>query len=274
MMRLSAETSLQERTNFVQTCVDLGLSCFDHADIYGSYQNELLFGKILKASPILKAQTQHITKCGIQLISPQRPDTWIKHYDLSHQHIIQSAERSLNLLGIEKLDVLLIHRPSPLMNIDEVAGAFEKLKSSGKVLHFGVSNFTLQQIDYLQSALSMPLIANQIQGSLAHLAPIQDGSLEGLALRNLEVLFWSPLGGGKLLAHPVWEVLSGLSLHYGCSPTQLALAWLFKLPTNPKLVLGSMNLQRLQEAVAAQNISIDLQHWFQILRAATGKEVA
>ena len=272
-MRLSAEITLDNRIQFIESCIDHGFTTFDHADIYGSYQNEALFGEALKKAPHLKAKSKHISKCGIQLISPQRPETWIKHYDLSAAHILKSAEQSLVHLGIEQLDVLLLHRPSPLMDVLEIASAFEHLKTSGKVASFGVSNFTLPQIDGLQSALPFPLVYNQIQGSLAHLQPLQDGTLEGLALRRIQPMFWSPLGGGQFNTL-LTEVLNGLSLHYSCTPMQLALTWLLKLPSKPQLVLGSTNLERILSAKKALSIDIEVQHWFQLLRAATGHEVA
>lgn len=153
--------SAQERLRWIEQCLELGVSSFDHADIYGGYQVEALFGEALALAPGLRDRIQLVGKCGIKLISDARPAHRIKHYDTSAAHIVASAEASLRALRAERLDLLLIHRPDALMDADEVAGAFEALRSAGKVAHFGVSNFTPAQFELLASRTT--LVTNQIE---------------------------------------------------------------------------------------------------------------
>jgi predicted oxidoreductase len=140
-----------------------------------------------------------VSKCGIKFPSEKRPSSWVKHYDTSKQHITWSVENSLKMLNVDHLDLLLIHRPDPLLNPAEVAKAFASLKQSGKVLHFGVSNFTATQFEMLQSYMSFPLVTNQIEVSISHNLPFFDGSVDVLMKHRVSPMGWSPLGGGKLM---------------------------------------------------------------------------
>ena len=172
----SWEWSVAERVRWIEQCLEAGVTTFDHADIYGGYSVEALFGEALAAAPELKARVKLVTKCGIHLLNPSRPDTWIKHYDSSGRHIVASVERSLKNLGVDQLDLLLLHRPDSLMDVDEVAQAFDALRAAGKVAAFGVSNFTPSQFALLYS--QTPLVTNQIEWHPLHLAPLFDGTLD------------------------------------------------------------------------------------------------
>jgi predicted oxidoreductase len=163
------QLSSESVERLVKTSIDEGITSFDHADIYGDHSCEELFGAVLKNQPSLRSQMQLITKCGIKFSSAKRPQTWVKHYDTSEDHIIWSADNSLKMLATDHLDLLLIHRPDPLLNPHEVAEAFVKLKAAGKVLHFGVSNFTPSQFEMLQQFLPFPLVTNQIEISLSRI---------------------------------------------------------------------------------------------------------
>lgn len=268
----SVSSSVMEQ--LIQTSLDNGVDTFDHADIYGDYSNEALFGEVIKKNPLLASKMKLISKCGIKLLSGKKTDHRIKHYDTSKQHIIQSAEQSLKLLGIDHLDLLLIHRPDPLMNAAEVAEAFSALKKQGKVLHFGVSNFTASQFDLLQSYLSFPLVTNQIEISLFNHQSLFDGSLDHLYKLKTSAMAWSPLGGGKSMQGEVVHKLQSLQQKYKVSESQLLYAWLLKHPSTIFPVMGTTKPERIVEGVKAINIDLDRQDWFEMLKIATGKEVA
>jgi predicted oxidoreductase len=254
----------------INRSMEEGLTTFDHADIYGDYQNEAIFGKVLERTPSLRNRMQLITKCGINNISKHRPSTWIKAYDTSYKHIVWSAENSLKMLHTDHIDLLLIHRPDPLLDPNEVARAFTHLKSTGKVLHFGVSNFTIPQFEVLQSYLDFQLVANQIEISLTHHKPLFDGSLDNLMRHRVAPMAWSPLGGGGLVSNP-GAMIFDKAARYHVTPAQLLLAWLLRLPSRVFPVIGTTNLNRIKEAAGALNITLDTQDWFDMLRFAQGK---
>lgn len=265
--------------SFIGQCLDWGVTTFDHADIYGSYSCEGIFGEALAAEPGLRARMELVTKCGIQLVSPNRPDTYVHHYNTSRDHIIASVENSLRQLHTDYLDVLLIHRPDPLMDADEVAAALTALRDSGKVLHCGVSNFMPWQFHLLQSRLDFPLVTNQIELSVLYLDPLHDGTLDQMQRLRVPVMAWSPVGGGRLFgnderARRVKAVLeqAGRVLG-GASVDQVALAWIMRHPVPVLPVLGTGKLARIQAAIAATELTLDRQQWFAIWEASTGHEV-
>jgi predicted oxidoreductase len=257
----------------IQTSLDQGIDTFDHADIYGDYSNEKLFGDVVKRNPSLLKSMKLVSKCGIKLLSQKKEGHRIKHYDTSKEHIIASAENSLNLLGTGCLDLLLIHRPDPLMNAAEVAEAFSLLKQQGKVLHFGVSNFTPSQFDLLQSYLPFPLVTNQIEVSLFHPKALFDGSLDHLYKLKTSAMAWSPLGGGKSMQGDVVHRLQQLKEKYQATESQLMYAWLLKHPSSILPVIGTTKPERIVESVKSLNIKLDRQDWFEMLKMVTGKDV-
>ncbi len=264
---------------FIAECLDLGITTFDHADIYGSYTCEELFGRALAAEPSLRQRIELVTKCGIQLVSPNRPDTRVHHYDTSRDHIIDSAERSLRNLHTDVLDLLLIHRPDPLMDADEVAEALVALRLAGKIRHAGVSNFTPRQFDLLQSRLDFPLVTNQIEWSVLHLAPLHDGTLDQLQQFRVPPMVWSPVAGGRLFnadderAYRVRNALEAVGQEVGASVDGVALAWLLRHPARVLPVMGTGKIERLREAVMAESITLDRQQWFAVWEASAGREV-
>lgn len=264
----------------IHTALDLGITTFDHADIYGDYSNEQSFGEVIARNKGLVQKMQLVTKCGIKLTSSKKPEHRIKHYDSSKAHIIQSAERSLALLHAEKIDLLLIHRPDPLMDIDQVAEAFAQLNKQGKVLHFGVSNFTTSQFALLQSALSFPLVTNQVELSLVRNEPMYDGTIDQLYQHRASAMAWSPLGGGRVfvaedeVTRRVNHKMDELALRYhNATRTQFFLAWLLKHPSHIFPVVGTSKPERLHEAAGAINVSLDVQDWYELLKAAKGHDV-
>ncbi|PZR40906.1 MAG: oxidoreductase [Azospira oryzae] len=258
----------------IKTALDHGINTFDHADIYGDYSNEALFGDMLKKNPSLLKSMKLVSKCGIKLLSQKKPEHRVKHYDTSRAHIIASTETSLQRLGTDHLDLLLIHRPDPLMDAAEVRDAFIQLKQQGKVLHFGVSNFTPAQFDLLQSHLPFPLVTNQIEISLFNNQSLFDGSIDHLYQLKTSAMAWSPLGGGKQMQGEVIQNLNHLKRKYTATESQLLYAWLLKHPSVIFPVIGTTQPERIVESVKALDISLDRQDWFEMLKWATGKEVA
>jgi predicted oxidoreductase len=269
-----------ELSGFIEDCLELGITTFDHADIYGDYGNEEIFGRILKSNPSIREKMEIVTKCGICLSSPNRLVYRIQHYNTTAEHIRASAERSLKMLATDYIDLLLIHRPDPLMDASEMADAFMALIDEGKVKHVGVSNFTPSQFNLLQSKMDMPLATNQVECSLLHTAPLFDGTFDQAQELEFSPMIWSPMGGGDLFngeseqAKRIRWVLGELSEKYGAGYDQLSLAWLLQLPCKPLPVLGTGKIDRVRNAVASAGIELERQDWFSLLKASRGHDVA
>jgi predicted oxidoreductase len=255
-----------EVATLIQTSLDSGITTFDHADIYGDHTIEALFGRSMSGS--IRNKIQLISKCGIKFPSDQRPGVYVKHYDTSAEHIIWSVENSLRNLKTDYLDLLLIHRPDPLLNPDVVASAFARLRESGKVLHVGVSNFTPSQFRLLQSAMSFPLVTNQIEISLSKTESVFNGDLDFLMERNIAPLAWSPLGGGELLSKKI--EFCGLEK---TNTSQLALAWLLTHPAKILPVIGTSKAERIIEAAKSTGVILNRQQWFSLMQQVSGVEV-
>jgi predicted oxidoreductase len=268
----------QQRLAFIEQCIELGVTSFDHADIYGGYGVEGLFGEALALKPSLRAQIQVVSKCGIKLVSGRRPAHAIQHYDTSAAHIAASVENSLRELRTDYLDLLLIHRPDPLMDFDEVAGAFQRLRSEGKVKEFGVSNFSRHQFETLNKRIA--LATNQVEFSPLHLAPMFDETFDGLQDLGVQPMIWSPLGGGRLftagdeqgerLRLKIKEVAEELNRPFA----SVVFAWIMQLPCRPVPLTGSGRIESVQVAMEASRFQLSRPQWFDILRAARGHEVA
>lgn len=266
--------------HLIHQCIDIGVSSFDHADIYGDYSCEKIFGKALKRQPGLRNRIQLISKCGIVLPSEKFPGRRTKIYNYSFEHIIRSVENSLLNLQTDYLDLLLLHRPSPFFEIDEVSKAFEMLNKSGKVRSFGVSNFSVLQFEMLQKHLHMQLITNQVEISPYCLDHFENGNMDFFMKEKISPMAWSPLAGGRLVkpdgskAEQVRKVLIKIAKELSINSIDiLAYAWLFKHPAQIIPVVGSGKIERIKKAVMAQKIQINLEQWFEIYNAAAGKEL-
>lgn len=263
----------------VDACLELGITTFDHADIYGGYGCEAAFGAALKERPDLKDKIEIITKCDIMLIDPARPDNRIKHYDTSRAHIQSSVERSLTNLNVDRLDVLLLHRPDPLMDADEAAGALNELRETGKIRYAGVSNFTPSQFDLLQSRLNFPLVTNQLEINPMRLDPFLDGTLDQCQRLRIAPMAWSPSAGGAIFtgqseqAVRVRNCLENLATKHNTTADIILYAWLNRHPANIVTVLGTNQVERIRSAVRSFAIQLDRQEWFEIWSASTGAEV-
>lgn len=263
---------------WIDQALALGITSFDHADLYGDYGAEAAFGAALATSPGLRGRMQLVTKCGIRLVTPARPSHAIKSYDTSRAHIVASVENSLRALRTDRIDLLLIHRPDALLDPDEVADTFRRLRQAGKVLHFGVSNHAPSQFALLHRRLA--LVTNQIEFSPLHLAPLSDGTLDQAVDLATPPMIWSPLAGGRLLtaadecAQRVRAALEALGRERGVSAATVAFAWIRRHPSRPVPITGSGRVEALREAVAALDVELSREDWTRIWRASTGHDVA
>ena len=251
----------------IDKSMSLGMSTFDHADIYGDHTTEAEFGAALKLHPEWRSQIELVTKCGIIRVCDQKPEHYIKAYDFTKSHILQSADDSLRNLQTDYLDVMLLHRPDLLMDPNEVAEAFELLYTSGKVRSFGVSNFTPSQVKLLQS--TVPVGVHQLEVSLKDVSAFDDGRLDQCTLDGIVPMAWSPLGGGTL-PKGVSTALDTLASEFEVTPQAIALAWLLQHPSGILPVVGTTKAENLEAAHLALNIKLDRQQWYTIYQAATG----
>jgi predicted oxidoreductase len=270
--------STAQYLQLIDDCISNRITTFDHADIYGDYTVEEEFGAALKQKPHLREQMQLITKCGIRRFTPNRPQHKINSYDTSRQHIIASAERSLINLNTDFIDLLLIHRPDPLMDPHEIADAFFQLKQQGKVLHFGVSNFTPSQMEMMMRVWEVEF--NQLEVSVLQPDPFHDGTLDKCVEYNIRPMSWGPLGSGRLHANEPDEkskriiaVAESLAKKYDATVDQVLLAFVLKHPAKIIPVIGSTKIERLKAAFHATQINIEREEWFMLWRASKGHEI-
>ncbi|MCR9952058.1 aldo/keto reductase family oxidoreductase [Vibrio parahaemolyticus] len=270
----------QERLSFLKQHIELGITTVDHADIYGNYECEALFGEALALDKSVRDQIQIVTKCDINLCGDKTPERKINHYDTSSAHIYQSVNNSLERLNVDEIDVLLIHRPDVLMDADEVAEAFTELHKVGKVKHFGVSNFTPRQFELLQSRLGKPLVTNQVEINPLNFEVAQDGTLDQMQMLRTRPMAWSCLGGGSIFngeseqAIRVRNELEAIREEVGAtSIDQVIYAWVRRLPSKPIPIIGSGKIERVQTAVNALNIELTREQWYRVWVASKGHGV-
>ncbi|RJX70967.1 aldo/keto reductase family oxidoreductase [Vibrio sinensis] len=271
----------QQRLTFLKQHIDLGITTVDHADIYGNYECETLFGEGLKLDPSIRSQIEIVTKCDINLCTDKFPKRKVNYYDTSSAHIYESVNNSLSRLGVEQIDVLLIHRPDALMNADEVAEAFSELHKVGKVKHFGVSNFTPRQFDLLQSRVSKPLVTNQVEINPLNFDVVDDGTLDQLQMQRVRPMAWSCLGGGSIFsgateqAKRVRAELDLIRKEIGAKTIdEVIYAWVRRLPSNPLPIIGSGQIKRVETAVNALSLELTREQWYRVWVASKGHGVA
>ena len=276
-------SEISSTIKLVETALEQGITLFDHADIYARGKSELLFGEALRQMPGLRDRIVLQSKCGIRFADTPQVGMPAR-YDFSRDYLLDSVEGSLRRLGTERLDLLMLHRPDPLMQPDEVASAFDALHRSGKVRYFGVSNHTASQISLLQKFVNQPLVVNQIEVSLLHHYPIsetilgnqQGGTYTGATgtldyCREHEVLVqaWSPLAGGKLSGLAA-ELVAELARAKGTSPEAVLLAWLLKHPAPIQPIVGTTNPERLVASCAGDGVELSREEWYSLLAAVRG----
>ena len=264
----------------LELCADLGISTLDTAEIYGGYRVEQHIGAALRCRPGLRDRLQIITKCGIYAPAPGQPERRVAYYDATASRIVQSVERSLRLLGTDRIDLLLVHRPDWLTPAADTAAGLDHVLRDGKVLQVGVSNYSVEQYLTLQALVSKKLVTNQIELSMFHADPVVDGTLarfDGLRVRPMA---WSPLGGGRLFrsdddaARRVQAVCRELAPRYGeASSEAIAIAWILALPSRPHVVLGTNKVDRIQRAAAAPALRLEREDWFLLTEAARGQKI-
>jgi predicted oxidoreductase len=261
----------------INQCLAIGLDIFDHADIYGHYTTEADFGHALKGNTSLRDQIKIITKCGINMLTPNRPHHAIKSYDTSAAHITKSVEQSLQNFHTDYIDTLLIHRPDILMHVEEIAATITTLKTAGKIKSFGVSNFTTDQVALLKKYI--PIEHHQVEISVTNLNAFENGVLDQCQLENIEAQSWSPMGNGIFTATTeqhtrILSEAESLSKTYECSVNQVLLAFLYAHPSQIVPVIGTTKFERIQEATKAMEIELTREDFYKLWTASTGKEVA
>lgn len=272
--------SSNELSNLIEEAYNLGITTVDHADIYGNFCCEEKFGEALSLNKGLREKLQIVTKCGIKFPSVNRPENKSHCYDTSKEYIIKSAERSLKNFNTDYLDVLLIHRVDALLNPEEVAEAFHKLKNDGKVRYFGVSNFLPSQFNMLNSYLDNELVTNQVEISPLCLNAFEDGTLDLMLEKRVKPMAWSPLAGGRIFkgsedrALRVRNVLNKIKEEVGARDIdEVAYAWLLMHPSKIMPIVGSGKLDRIKSAVRATEILLTRDQWFEIYVASRGVDI-
>ena len=264
--------SSNKMSELILSAFNNGINSFDHADIYGGYTTEETFGEAFLKTGINRENVFFISKCGIMYPSEKLPIK-VKHYDYSERHLIQSVENSLKNLKTDYLDCFLLHRPSPLMDISEISNTITRLLEEDKIRSFGVSNFTISQMEMFKDKLNISF--NQINLSLTNLDSIFDGTLEYMQANNIIPMAYSPLGQYyKTENSKLKEVIDIFTKKYNCSDDQLLLSWLIKLPSGVYPVIGTTKVNRINKSLGSLKIDIEISDWFEMLEASVGKRVA
>ncbi|MFQ6548419.1 aldo/keto reductase family oxidoreductase [Aestuariibius sp. 2305UL40-4] len=262
----------------IEACLEQGITTLDQADIYGGYTAEAILGECFKAAPDLRDQCEIVTKCDIVAPMGRYGDAKVKHYDTSRDHIVQSVETSLKEMAIEVIDLLLIHRPDPLMDHQETGAALDEVVKSGKVRAVGVSNFRPWDWTLLQSGMETQLCTNQIEISLKEHTPFVNGDLAFLQEKGVKPMAWSPLGGGDLVGSnadaTLRTAMATVAQNNSVDAAAVAIAWLLRHPAGILPVMGTNNLDRIRAFSDAMNVNMDRETWYELYTAALGREVA
>ena len=274
-----ADTSPAHVQAKIESCLSQGVTTMDQADIYGDYGAEALLGAALRAAPGLRDRIEIVTKCDIVAPIGKYSDRRVKYYDTSGAHIRASVEASLSNMAIDRIDLLLIHRPDPMMDAGETGGALDALVAEGKVRAVGVSNFRPWDWDLLQSAMTTPLATNQIELSLLARAPFTEGDIAHLQRLKVPPMAWSPLAGGRLFdaqddaAARLAPALTEIAQMQGVGIDAVAVAWLLAHPAGILPVFGTNNLDRIARIAEASRVTMDRETWFDLWTRAAGQEV-
>ena len=259
----------------IQACLDQGITTFDQADIYGDYGAEEILGGALKANASLRNKMEIVTKCDIVAPIGRWSHAPVKYYDTSRAHIESSVAHSLKGMGIDHIDLLLIHRPDPLMDHHETGAALDDLGASGKVRNVGVSNFRPWDWNLLQSAMKTQLVTNQIEISLSEISAFTNGDIAFHQQNDQPIMAWSPLGGGSLMTgdSQLTQRMDTIAAEFSVDRAAVAVAFLLRHPAKILPVLGTNNLDRIKTISDALKVSLTREAWFTLYEAALGKEV-
>ena len=269
--------STAQYDKIINQCLEIGLTQFDHADIYGHYTTEADFGLALKGNSSLRSKIQIITKTGIQMLTPNRPQHTIKSYNTSTQHIKDSVEKSLSNFHTDYIDTLLIHRPDILLDPIAVADCIACLEKEGKIKSFGVSNFSTSQVELLAKHTNIE--HHQVEISITHLEAFNNGQLDQCQLKNISAQAWSPWGNGLFKDKTeknirILSVAEELAAQYETGVNEILLAFLYAHPVNIVPVIGTTKFERIQQAKAAMYIVLTTEDFYKLWCASTGAEVA
>ena len=266
--------STKEMENMINVCLENKITTFDHADTYGDYTTESDFGKAFVSSKIAREKMQLISKCGVQLVTESRNNT-IRHYDYSKEYIIWSAENSLKNLQTDYLDVLLLHRPSPLMQADEIAEAVLKLKSDGKIIDFELASFSASQTELIRQKTEISY--NQVQFSATNYKPMVDGSFDYMETNNIRPLSGNPLGSvfreDNSQTRRLKKLLLSLMEKYNLGSDSILLSWILQHPAKVIPIAGTVNVARIQSLMKAVELELDKEDWFAIWVESMGNDV-
>ncbi|MGI9368833.1 MAG: aldo/keto reductase [Ruegeria sp.] len=270
-----SDTSASHVEAKIQACLDQGITTFDQADIYGDYGAEAVLGGALRANPGIRQKMEIVTKCDIVAPCGRYADAKVKHYDTSRAHILKSVETSLTEMAVDHIDLLLIHRPDPLMDHHETGAALDEVVASGKVRAVGVSNFRPWDWQLLQSAMKSKLVTNQIEISLSEVTPFTNGDLAFHKQHGHHVMAWSPLGGGSVMtgSSAVGAVADEVAAEFGVDRAAVAVAFLLAHPSGILPVLGTNNLERIKRISDAMKVNLDRETWYRLYESALGHEV-
>lgn len=264
----------------LHACLELGITTLDTAEIYGLYKVEEFIGETLRREPGLREKFEIVTKAGIYVPCEFHPDRKTAHYNASAARLVKSAEKSLRLLGTDRIDLFLVHRPDWLTSADETAEGLNKLMREGKILHAGVSNYNIHQVELLNARLDRPLVTNQIEFSLLHMAPIYDGTADQCQRLGMRPMAWSPLAQGRLMSLEdsatvrIHAKAAELTDKYGgASLDQLAYAWILAHPSQPLPIIGTNKLDRLQSTAKSTSIQLEREDWYALWEAAQGQQI-
>jgi predicted oxidoreductase len=275
--RWSAEVDNTTATmeKIVNLCLELGINTFDHADVYGSWKSEEVFGKVIAQKSFKREDIVLFTKCGLNIPNPGNPDIRIKHYNTSKEHIVQSVDNSLRKLKTDYIDIFLLDHLDPISNLEETALQLDQLRSSGKIKNIGVANFTVFQHQLLASYLRTPIVTNHIELNLLNTVALDNGQLDYIKQKYMRPLASAPLAGGRIengtdkVAIRVHQKLEDIGKKYGANVESTAVAWLIKLGALP--IIGTTNEQRIRNIVNAFSIDLDRQDWYELYAASKGE---
>ena len=271
-----ADTSPAHVQAKIAACLAQGIPSMDQADIYGGYEAEAVLGAALKAAPALKDRIEIVTKCDIVAPAGRYADAPCKYYDTSRAHILASVDHSLRLMGVDKIDLLLIHRPDPLMDACETGAALDEVVKSGKVRAVGVSNFKPWDWTLLQASMETPLATNQIEISLIAHQAFTNGDVAFLQERGIAPMAWSPLGGGTLMSQspsPLRDKMTEIAAETGTDAASVAVAWLLRHPARILPVMGTNTISRIEKFSDALAVDMPRTRWFELYTLALGHEV-
>ena len=277
---LATRPTAQEINWRLNSCLELGITTIDTAEIYGLYEVEKALGAALALSPGLRDKLELVTKAGIYVPCGYHPERRTAHYNATGARLVKSLDKSLRWLGTDRIDLFLVHRPDWLTRADDTAGGLNHLLRDGKIRAAGVSNYSVAQFDVLNACLEQPLATNQVEFSLLHMEPLTDGTLHQCERLGVPPMAWSPLAGGRLFApdnaaaQRLAAAASAMSPRYGgATLEQLACAWVLAHPSRPVAVIGTNKAERIRSAARAEALALEREDWYALWEAAQGRKV-